>query len=155
MQEIITVNGQEYRLEFPTPLTQTQRNEVIKQLGGNPQTSLCKSCGDKMLSLNPATGCGITKNKGQTATLTGTSSGGTGTLHYDWIITKPDGSVITPHPTTTPYTLQLSNNGIYKIRLRVYDECPNGAKECYDPVSGTCDITVIDCTVPTCGIKVE
>lgn len=147
MENILEIDSEKFRILSDMVLSQEQLDEIRKQL--------TKGCCNNVNILKLATGCGVTKYKGQTVTLTGTASGGTGTLHYNWIITKPDGTTITPYPTTSTYSLVLSSTGTYKIRLYVYDECPTGIKECYDPAAGTCDIIVIDCVPPICNFTVE
>lgn len=54
MEEIITVNDQQYKLESSAPLTQTQRNDVIKKL--SIQTG-CKSCNGSNNMVSLASNC--------------------------------------------------------------------------------------------------
>jgi len=136
MEEIIIVNGIEYRMESTTPLTQIQKNNVIKQL--STQTVGCSSCGDNNIS-TLATGCPTAAIKtGTVKTFQCTASGGNGTYNYTLTI----GTVVYNSPfghgaswnqahtfntvgTITPVSLKVVDT-CTGTTLFATDSCPSG-----------------------------
>jgi len=131
MEEIVTVNGQQYILNTPTTLTQAQRNEVIRQL--STQTVGCSSCGDNNIS-TLATGCPTTVIPAKTTkTFNCTASGGTGAYTYTLTIgtaiytsaTGIGGSWSQSHTFDTVGT-------ITPVSLKVVDTCTGTTLSCTD-----------------------
>ncbi len=123
MEEIITVNGQQYKINTSAPLTNEQRNEVITKLGGTPGCSSCGSHNNSQIS-TLATGCPTSAIPlGTTKTFTCNATGigpFTFTLSINSIV------VHTSAPTTSPYTIPnvaFNTVGTYPILLTVKDSC--------------------------------
>ena len=121
MDEIITVNGDQYKLESIAPLTQEQKNEVIKQLSKTG----CTSCGNKNNISTLASNCPQTPIPlGTTKTFNCTASAGTGSYTYTLTI----GSIVYTSSTgignswSQPHTFNIAGT-ITPIRLRVVDTC--------------------------------
>lgn len=87
MEEIITIDGRQFRLSYDTPLTAEQREQTIAQIR---QQSGCGSCGPRTLDPNWGYG-GIrsmaptcvtaAKSSGDIVTLAATPSGAIGPYH--------------------------------------------------------------------------
>ena len=125
MEEIVTVNGQEYKLNTIIKLTQAQRNDVIRQL--STQTVKCSSCGDNNSSRisTLATGCPPSAIKtGTLKTFQCVASGGNGTYNYTLTI----GSTVYNSPVGTGASWNQSHTfntagTITPVSLRVVDTC--------------------------------
>ena len=157
MEEIVTVNGQQYILKSSTPLTQAQRIDVIRQL--SIQTTGCSSCGDNNSSKISTLATCPAVNVGATKTLTATdATKGIAPYTYDWLITKPDATTDTRTGQTPTY--QFSVLGDYTVKLTVTDSC-TGTKI---PFTDTCTFTsqikaaiitgcATKCSGATCALK--
>lgn len=146
MEEIVTVNGQQYRLEASALLTQAQRIDVIRQL--STQTIGCSSCGQNNIS-TLATGCPTSAIKtGTTKTFQCTASGGNGTYNYTLTI----GTVVYNSPVghgaswNQAHTFNTVGT-ITPVSLRVVDTCTGTTLSCTD--SCPSGIIVQDPTVNT------
>ncbi len=150
MEEIITVNGQQYIIELTAPLTQTQRNEVIKQLGGTPGCSTCDrnnnivSLGTPSCTTSPIKR-GTTKDIPCTATSTNASPNFTYTLSVSGIVVGTWNSGVTTSPNTHTFlAVPFNTAGIIPILLTVSDGCSGGTND-----TATCNVTVADPVVNT------
>ena len=130
MEEIITVNGQQFNLESSVSLTEEQRNEVIKQLG-------------KISTIGTSTNCPNTSIKtGTSKEFQSTASGGNGSYNYELTIgstvyNSPIGSGATWNQIHTFNTAGT----ITPVSLKVVDTC-----------TGT---TLYDTSTCALGITVE
>ncbi len=115
MEEIINIDGQQYKLESITPLTQEQKNKVISQLSGS-STNISKLASNCPPSPIPT---------GTTKTFNCTASAGTGSYTYTLTIgstvytsgaTPIGNSWSKSHTFNTPGT-------ITPIHLKVVDTC--------------------------------
>ena len=156
MKETININGEPYILESNVSLTLEQKNEVIRRLGENIQSSGCRSCVDKIRTLNPATGCGQTIRVGSSKQITATASGGNGNYKYELII---DGAVSQTFPTTgystatsNIFTQLFSIAGTHTVALRVTDSCATPIP-CNDPSTGSCSIIVANPVVTSLSVS--
>lgn len=121
MEEIIDIDGEQYKLEYITPLTQEQKNEVIRQLSEtnfslynnkNNITTLASNCPSSPIPV------------GTTKTFNCTASAGNGSYTYTLTIgstvytssTGIGNSWSQSHTFNTPGT-------ITPISLRVVDTC--------------------------------
>lgn len=152
MEQILNINGIDYKINSTENLSIEQMNEVRKQVSG--QT--CSSCEGKPLKL--ASGPGTPIIVGDTRALTATiTTAGTPPYTYNWYIKKPDNTDDDKLGRTTNienYTFAYA--GIYKIYLYVTDSCTGGAKSCRDPATGTYDVTVsAACAVPVCNFTIS
>ena len=124
MEEIITVNGQQYQIDTIVPLTQAQRNELISQLGGNPQSTGCSSCSSQSIS-TLATGCPTTAIPvGTTKTFTCNATG-IGPFVFTLSINnvaQPSSAPISSLPWVTTYTFNAPGTSI-PVSLKVVDSC--------------------------------
>ncbi len=133
MEEIITVNGNQYRVDLNSPLTIEQRNEVINKL-------------ENEIIKNLATGCGQTIKTGTSKNITATASAGNGNYKYELMV---NGTVTQTYPTTG-YTTETSHIfsqtfstvGTQNISLKVTDSCAGSTASCIDPATGTCTVIV-------------
>lgn len=125
MEEIVTIDGRQFKLTVDRPLTAQEKAQVIAQI--RAQTG-CGTCGPRPVSMGndwqyggvfsmnvPSAGtttCPSGKGSGSTVTLTATPTGGIGpykaafwyaTLGTDATLTQV-GSTTTGHPEGTAYT---------------------------------------------------
>ena len=121
MEEIINIDGQQYKLESTTPLTQEQRTEVIKQLSKTGCTSRGTQTNISTLASNcPQTPIPL----GTTKTFNCTASAGTGSYTYTLTI----GSTVYTSSTgignswSQSHTFNTAGT-ITPIHLRVVDTC--------------------------------
>lgn len=122
MEEIIDINGQQYKLESITPLTQEQRNEVIRQLSKTNFSSHNNKNNISTLASNcPSSPIPV----GTTKTFNCTASAGNGSYIYTLTIgtdvytsgaTGIGNSWSKSHTFNTPGT-------ITPIHLKVVDTC--------------------------------
>lgn len=125
MEEIITVNNQQYKLEISAPLTQAQRTEVMRQL--STQTVGCSSCGSHNNSQisTLATGCPTTAIKtGTVKTFQCAASGGNGA--YTYALTVGTAKYSSPTGTGASWNQSHTFNTvgtITPVSLRVVDTC--------------------------------
>lgn len=142
MEELITVNGQQYKLNLSAPLTQAQRNEVIKQLSGTPG---CSSCGgsnqtNKITSL--ATGCPTSPIPvGTTKQFTINNATGVGPFVFTPIIggvRQTSSPAVSTFPYTIPGGYTFNTAGSFTVVVEVDDACLGsslvGTDSCTSPV---------------------
>ncbi len=140
MEEIITVNGQQYKLNTSTTLTQTQRNEIIDQLY-EKNTILT-------LAPNYSTVQGTTKN------IVINASSGTAPYKYTIIMDTTNVAINVSFTGTTISVPHLFNESVGTHTLKVYvtDSCATGVLTSNTDTS-TITITA-PCTVPVCSFTV-
>jgi len=150
MEEIIVIDGEQYKLESITPLTQEQKNEVITQLSGmsNNISKLASNCPSSPIPT------------GTTKTFNCTASAGTGSYTYTLTIgsavytsgaTPIGNSWSKSHTFNTPGT-------ITPIRLRVVDTCTGTTLYAEDSCSSGIvvqDRTLITITLSDCESAIE
>lgn len=135
MQEIITVNNQQYSIESTQPLTNEQRSEVIKQLSEQTKTSSgCSSCeqtaNNKITTL--ATGCPTTAIPvGTVKTFRVDSATGVSPFIFTPIIggVRKTSSPSTP-TSSLPYSFPaytFDTAGSFSVAIEVVDACGSGA----------------------------
>ncbi len=111
MEEIISVNGQEYVINTTQQLTQEQKNNVINQISKNME-SLATGC--------PPGPIPVGTNKTFTCSATGIGP-------FTFTLTVNSVVVHTSVPTTSPYTIPggytFSTVGTYPVVLTVKDSC--------------------------------
>ncbi len=140
MKEIITVNGQQYRVDLYSSLTLEQRNEVILQLGGGFE-SLATGC--------PSSPIIKGTNKAFTCYATGISPF-IFTLTVNGLVVHTSASV--PSPYTIPGGVTFNIIGTYPVILSVKDSCSGSLLTGTDQCAS---ITVIDCPAPTCNFTMS
>ncbi len=120
MEEIITVNGQQYKIELTAPITQEQRNEIIIQLGGTPG---CSTCGGNQVA-TLATGCPAAPIPvGTVKTFT---CNATGIGPFIFTLTINGVVVHTSLAIASPYSIPnvvFNTVGTYPVVLTVKDSC--------------------------------
>ena len=123
MEEIINIDGQQYKLESTTPLTQEQRTEVIKQLSKTGCTSRGTQTNISTLASNcPQTPIPL----GTTKTFNCTASAGTGSYTYTLTIGSTvytSGATPIGNSWSQPHTFNTAGT-ITPISLKVVDTCP-------------------------------
>ncbi len=119
MEEILNIDGKQYKITTSEILNSAQKAEVIRQIRTD-----CKTCGNKSQILNPATGCGITIKTGTSKTIGCTASGGTG--RYSYVI-KVDGSQVNPvnsgQSGSYTYVHTFNTVGSHTVSLTATDDC--------------------------------
>lgn len=128
MKETININGLLYELDTPATLSQEQKNEIIRKMGGNPQSSGCSSCGDsspKVSSL--ATGCPSTPIPvGTNKTFTITAATGIGPFVFTPIIggvRQTSSPAVSTFPYTIPGGYTFNTAGSFTVAVEVKDTC--------------------------------
>lgn len=125
MEEIITIDGRQFRLTTDRPLTAEQKAQTIAEI--RKQTG-CNTCGPRTLNMGndwqyggiysanvPSAGtasCPVGKGSGSTVTLTASPNGGIGPYKVAfWYATNGTlatitqvGATTTGHPEASPYT---------------------------------------------------
>lgn len=146
MEEIITVNGQQYRVDLYSPLTIEQRKEVIGQLLTDPNLNSCSKCGENnnsLVSLGTGT-CTATLPlvKGKTRTVRATASSGNGTYTYTLTVPGATGSPFSFGPTTATthnFSVPFPSTATVQITLSVVDSCVGGMAD-----TATCTVSLVD-----------
>lgn len=141
MENILTINNQQYRIESNIPLSQEQMKEyVLQNIYNNVET----------LATCPQT----SKYVGQTITLTSTPSGGTPNYNIEFRrngVAIPNATFTGVTTATINYTLIAADSPSVTISVYITDSCPTGAKSNTD----NCVVTVGTCNVPSCGFSVS
>jgi len=138
MEEIITVNGQQYKIESTVPLTQVQRNETIKQLyEKNTISTLAPTCSAS------------SKLVGNIVTVGSTPSGGTPlytvAFQKNGVPFKTFPGVPEATNVSTTYTLISTDVGSQVFSVVITDSCATGAKT----TTESCTVSVaLPCNVP-------
>ncbi len=146
MEEIITVGNQQYKMETSSSLTQTQRNEVIRQLS-TQQINGCKSCGNSNNIKSLGTGsCTTTiplvKGKSRIVRCTASSTNTNPSFTYTLTVVGATGSPFTFGPTTLTthdFTVPFPSTATTDLTLSVSDGCAGGT-----PDTATCTATLVD-----------
>ncbi len=118
MEEIITVNGQQYVIELSAPMNQAQRNEVITQLGGT-----CSTCGSNQVA-TLATGCPASAIPVGTVKTFTCNATGIGPFIFQLTINSV--VVHTSLAVASPYSIPnvtFNTVGTYAVSLKVTDSC--------------------------------
>lgn len=141
MKEIITIKGQQYSIESTSQLTNEQRSEVIRQLGGNILTIGIGDC-------TPTTSV----VKGSTRTVRATASSGNGTYNYSLVVGSAPEQTFGPTTLTThDFTVEFpTTSSQVLVTLTVSDTCVGGTSD-----TAYCTLTLVDPTVVVDSVTVS
>jgi hypothetical protein len=143
MENIVTIDNQQYKVESNVPLSQEQMKEYVMQKINNYNRNIAT------LATCPQT----SKYVGQAITLTSTPTGGTSPYNIEFRrngVAMPGGTFTGVTTATINYTLVAADSPSVPISVYITDSCPSGAKNNTDQ----CTITVGTCNVPNCGFSV-
>ncbi len=174
MEEMITVDGRQFKLSYDRPLTAEQRTQTIAQI--RQQTGCGGGCGQKVMSAGfgnegmifamTPTCTRTTYSSGDTITMAAAPNGGIGPYTVTFYYDKGGGPVqvgstqtSVTEATTASQTLTItdaiaagasySGAGTIQLKVAISDSCPTGAQTCAE----TCTIGAV-CVAPTCNFVV-
>jgi len=166
MEEIVTVDGRQFKLVTDRPLTMEQKAQVIADI--RKQTE-CETCSQKstdiytlpsgnteLKMMSPATCPTSPKYPGQTLTMSASGSGGTPpyTIVFQWGAVEVGRFTGVPENTTKSVTITITDDdaksGAKTALVTIIDSCPGTPKSCTD----SCSVTLVPCPVPTCTFTV-
>lgn len=174
MEEIITIDGRQFKLTVDRPLTATEKAQVLAEI--RKQTGCGGGCGQRtvsagfenegmIFSMTP-TCTRTTYSSGDTITMKANPDGGIGPYTVTFYYDKGAGDVQVgstqsgvTEATTATQTLSITDGiaagasysgvGTIQLKVAISDSCPTGARTCAE----TCTIGAI-CVAPTCNFVV-